>query len=525
MICERQGEQSRPNKRTGKISYSNAAYVSSKASYMVSVDPKHKDYQPGERVALVQANNTLPYFESADPKVFGEQFAAAVYDFTATYRAAKKPPKEVVVDRVFSFHPDDDVTPEQAIEIIKEAIENVMGPLDDRLSLFAVHQDTKHLHVHFMGSTVCKQGKVFNPRSDDKLWNKELDALEKKHDLVGVGSREPGKKKKPSGNNKQRENRTGDPSKLELHQRAIDAAIDQANGNFMKFLTALAASNIIPVANMSNPERVRGCSFYLDGETFTGTALGTDYKWGNLKNQVGFDANNPEHSQALWQHLQSFEQESKQECSVSEKDAPAPSRDLYDDVPDLLNQPPGNDTDLPKPKGTPANQALYRCFKHEYQDGDITYYWKPRKNEAFREVKADPDHHRMITKNGMNKTVCTGMLQRAKELGWSSIRITGSVEFKANMVELAQRYNIRVLDKDGTELTPPQRTKPVSDWDSLTEREHARVKQLASLNPNMSEQESIKQILPKFLAAKAKLENRGISTEKTHENQENSQKI
>lgn len=520
MICERQGEQSRPNKRTGKISYSNGTYVANKAKYMVDCDPKHNDYESGERVALVQTSNTLPYFEGDNPSVFGEQFATAVYDFTDTYRAGKKPPKEVVVDRVFSFHPDDDITPEQAIEIAKEAIENVMGPLDDRLSLFAVHQDTKHLHVHFMGSTVCKQGKVFNPRSDDKLWNKEMEALEVKYDLVPVGSREPAKKKKPSGNNKQRESRTGEPSKIEQHQHAIDAAVKQANGDFMDFLTALAASNIIPVANMSNPERVRGCSFYLDGEVFTGTALGTDYRWGTLKKKIGFDADNPYHSQALWQLLQEYEKESKQECSVGEKDTPAPSRELYEDVKDLQEQAPEPHTDLPKPKGTPANQALYRCFKHEYQDGDITYYWKPRKNEAFREVNNDPDHHRMITKNGMNKTVCTGMLQRAKELGWSSIRINGSIEFKANMTELAQRYRIKVLDKDGNELTPSQRTEPVSDWDSLTEREQARISHLARTNPNMNEGEAIKELLPKFLKAKAKLEGRN-STTKISENEEN----
>jgi hypothetical protein len=453
MICERQGETLKPGIHTGKIAYKNQQYVIAKIKYLVSADPKHKHSELNERVALVEGLNTLPFIEGEDPDLFAEWFTQDLYQFTASYRANKKPPKEVVVDRVISFSPEDDVTPELALEIAKEAVAKVMKPLDNRLGLFVVHIDKKHTHVHFLLSTVSIDGKIFNPRDDDKAWNKQLDRLESKYQLTQVASRSKTVKKKPSNKALQKKKRTGELSQIEKHQQVIDLAIERANGDFALFLDLLAAAKMQPVANMKKADsEVRGMSFYMDDEMFAGGVLNTAYRWGNLKKKIGFDDQNPSHSTALFDLMIRYEQQSKLECSVISSDSPVQSENLYDDVQTLFDYKPEAFTYLPKPKSYSNRSVLARAFTHEYIDGDIVYFWKPRKNEAFREVQDQNDDHRIITKNGLNKTVCKAMVERAKELNWESITVTGSYKFKELIIKEAMKHGIEVRDERGKVL-------------------------------------------------------------------------
>jgi hypothetical protein len=507
MISERQGEESSSNKHRGKISFSNQGYVINKTKYLVSADPCHKNYRPGERVALVESSNVLPFFENDDPGLYAERLVQELYEWTDKYRGNKKPPKDVVVDRVISFSPDDDVSPEQAMAIAKQAVEAVMGPLDSRFSLFVVHAEKDHLHVHFLASTVDQKGKVFNPREDDKIWNKQMDRLEQKYDLTQVGSRDPAAKKKPTNKELQRKKRTGEPAFRELHQDVLDAAVDHANGDFMQFIAMLAANNMIPISNMSSSEsKIRGMSFSMNGVLLPGGELGTSYRWGHLQKRIGFDDENQEHKEALYDILTAYNKESEQECSTSPEGSSPPSPALYDDVETLLDMPPEQTTDFPMPKGKPVDIDLYRVFNHEFANGDIIYSWKPRRSEAFREVN-DAGQHRMITKNGLNKTVCTAMCQRALELGWSGIKVAGSAEYKANMVKIASRHNLRVVDENGIEMKH-ENNEPKAGWGSLSEYEQNRVKQLAELHYKSTNKEAIDKVLPGFLEAKVKVDSR-----------------
>jgi len=453
MICERQGETLKPGVHSGKIAYSNQKYVIAKIKYLISVNPKHKNSQLNERVALVEGLNTLPVFEGEDPDLFAEQLTQELYQFTDCYRANKKPPKEVVVDRVISFSPEDDVTPELALEIVKEAVAKVMKPLDDRFGLFAVHTDQQHTHVHFLISTVSADGKIFNPRDDDKIWNKQMDRLESKYQLTQVASRSKAVKKKPSNKALQKKKRTGELTQIEKHQQVIDLAIEQAGCDFLRFLSLLAAAKMQLIANMKKVDSpVEGMSLLMADEMFAGGALGTQYRWGNLKKKLGFDDQNPEHLKALFALMMSYEEQSKLECSISSGDSPVSVQDHYDDVQTLFDYKPEEFTDLPKPKKWSAKSVLYKAFTHEYIAGDIVYFWRPRKNEAFREVQDQNNHHRIITKNGLNKTVCKAMVERAKELNWESIIVSGSDRFKELIVVEAMKKGIKVFDENGNDL-------------------------------------------------------------------------
>ncbi|MEM5529726.1 relaxase/mobilization nuclease domain-containing protein [Gammaproteobacteria bacterium AS21] len=454
MICERQGEALKPSTHTGKITYSNQQYVIAKIKYLVSADPKHKHSALHERVALVEGINTLPFIGSEDPELFAEQFTNELYQFTDTYRANKRPPKEIVVDRVISFSPEDDVTPELALKIVREAVAKVMKPLDNRLGLFAVHTDKKHTHVHFLISTVSIDGRIFNPRDDDKAWNKEMNRLEIKHQLTQVGSRDKSAKKKPTNKALQKKKRTGELTYIEKHQQVIDLAIEKANSDFFLFLKLLAAGKMQPIANMKKIDsQVRGMSFFMNDELFAGGTLGTAFRWGNLKKKIGFDDQNPNHSATLFNLMKMYEQQSKLECSISSSDSPIQEEELYENVQTLFDYKPEAFTDLPKPKLKSKKSVLYRAFTHEYIAGDIVYFWRPRKNEAFREVQDRNNAHRIITKNGLNKTVCEAMIERAKELGWRSITVTGSEKFKELIVKQAIKNGIEVRDENGVSLT------------------------------------------------------------------------
>ena len=453
MICERQGEKLKPGTHTGKIAYSNQHYVIAKIKYLVSIDPKHKHNELNERVALVEGINTMPFLDTEDPEIFAEQFTKDLYEFTDIYRANKKPPQEIVIDRVISFSPDDDVTPELALKIAKKAVSKVMKPLDNRLGLFAVHIDKEHIHVHFLISTVSTNGKIFNPRDDDKAWNKEMNTLELEYQLTQVGSREKAAKKKPTNSALQSKKRTGELTQLEKHQAAIDLAIEKAAGDFLLFLNLLAANNMQPIANMRDQNSsVRGMSFLMNDELFPGGSLGLTYRWGNLRKKIGFDDKNSKHISELYRLKSIYEKLAQIECSVSSNDSPPQQEDLYDDVQTLFDYKPEATTHLPKPKKKSKKSVLYKAFSHEFIAGDIVYFWRSNKTEAFREVTDSRGHHRIITKNGLNKTVCKAMVLRAKELNWSAIQVKGTDKFKEQIVKEARILNIRAFDENGKEL-------------------------------------------------------------------------
>ncbi|MFT5716339.1 MAG: hypothetical protein ACI9T7_000514 [Oleiphilaceae bacterium] len=494
MICERTGEKTKQGKASGKIRFNSTKFAIGKTRYLVTADPRHEGYQPGERVALVAAYNALPFLPSDDASVFAETFIKEMYDWTLSMRGEKTAPKDLAIDRVISFHPDDDVSPAQALELAKEAVEDVIGPLDSRVSLFSVHTDKKHTHVHFEASVVNNKGQIFNKRADDLLWNKAMDRLEKKYNLTRVIDRgyEPGTtkpkkplKKKPSKGALQRKKRTGEPTLIEQHQAILDRALERSEGCFLTFIKTLMTEGLWLVANISGEkERVRGVGFRYKGEYFTGSDLGRKYTWGQLSKQLNYDADT--HNSLLLKMTKRYELIERQSCELDVK--------------------PVN-YDINTLSSRSMNSVLYRAFKHKKFGSDIVYRWKKADSLAFRETTNAKGGRRLSTNCGLNRTVIRAMLQRVKELDRTKVRCKGSASFMEIVTEIGSEMGITVLDPDNKPIIksvvqpkPKPEPEPESEWEQLTVIEQKRVLELMEIMQVPQEQ-----ALEIFLEAESKI--------------------
>jgi hypothetical protein len=476
MICERTGEKTKRGKASGKISFKSIDFAVGKTRYLVTADPRHQGYLPGERVALVAAHNALPFLPGDNPEVFAEKFIKEMYNWTLSMRGEKPAPKDLAVDRVISFHPDDDISHAKAMALVKEAVEDVMGPLDSRVSLFSVHTNTKHMHVHFEVSVVNNKGQIFNKRTDDLLWNKSMDRLEDKYNLTRVLDRgyeaETGQpkrllKKKPSKGALQRKKRTGEPTLIEQHQSVLDRALECSNGCFVTFIETLMTEGLWLVANISSEKSsVRGVGFRYKGEYFTGSDLGRKYTWSKLSRQLNYDADT--HNALLLRMTNDFERIERKWCKLDAK-------------------PVNND--ISSPSSRPKNSVLYRAFKHCQFGDDIVYRWKAAGSLAFREIK-DEKGLRLTTNCGLNRTVVRAMLQRIRELDRTEVRCNGSASFIEIVSDIAHEMKITVLDTDGNPIVKIKEAEknvhqpepePKTAWEQLTVIEQKRVMELMEI--------------------------------------------
>ncbi len=103
-------------------------------------------------------------------KQFADSIAEKHVAWIEQARGGKPPPKSLFQSGSVSFSEEDSakLTPEQALEITRAAVQEVMP--GDRPTLYAVHGDSTCLHVHFLASSVDAQGKIWNPRHDFRLW-------------------------------------------------------------------------------------------------------------------------------------------------------------------------------------------------------------------------------------------------------------------------------------------------------------------------------------------------------------------
>jgi hypothetical protein len=441
LICKRTGQLNKQGNKSGKIRTDSLDFAVRKVRYLICDDPKHLGLGPGERVALVAAHNAMPYLAYQTPDNYAEEWVRSLERWTMTYRARKKMPKDICIDRVVSFHTDDDVDAVMAMMLVEQTCQTVLGSLESRQSLFVVHVDKSHIHVHFLASTVNDKGKIYNKRTDDLEWNKVLDELEVEHKLTRVIDRgydddsiyprlEPkkkyyrrkAKKAKASKASEKGSARHISSSALERHQLVIDEAIKRANGEFSTFIEHLDSHHMSVIPNITKEEgAVRGVSFYMKGETFKGGDLGRDYQWGQLKKVIGY--NDSDHKPIMWffkQQAHYSEQKDNEICH-----APSFTK---------------------KTRGTVVNKitvsrrcVLYTKFNRSQKNGKTIFTWKKTGKTAFEEKS-----YRLSTTQGNNKTITRAMLQRAKELGWEKVNVKGSREFQHLVAMQAKEYGIEV---------------------------------------------------------------------------------
>lgn len=102
-------------------------------------------------------------------------------------KSCKGKQKNTSFHEMVSFDPSDKITPEQALAIAKELYSGTHGL--NREHAFAVHTDTKQIHVHFIWAPRDLNNKIYNQVDDYLIIEQKLTELEKKHRLFQVTNR------------------------------------------------------------------------------------------------------------------------------------------------------------------------------------------------------------------------------------------------------------------------------------------------------------------------------------------------
>ena len=145
---------------------------------------------------------------------------------------------------VISFHPDEDVPPELALQIAEEFVKELLH--DEHIYLIAVHTDTDHCHAHIVFDAVnFKSGKVFHsPRYD---WLARIqpitDGLCKKYHLSTL-SYDEDKERRSMYHKEWEKLKDGDPNRNVSWNQIIRDDIDECLGaasSWEDFLSKMAA--------------------------------------------------------------------------------------------------------------------------------------------------------------------------------------------------------------------------------------------------------------------------------------------
>ncbi|WP_067517552.1 relaxase/mobilization nuclease domain-containing protein [Endozoicomonas ascidiicola] len=306
-------------KLTGNLSKGMAVarYMLDPDATVTDIDVKKlKKSSDHERILHIETDHALPVRFSDTPKSAAKHFLNQVKAWNRRNRPGQAPPQSNWEHRVVSFHPRDKqkVNAHKACKIAREALRSVAT--GDRPTLFVVHGDKEHLHVHLLYATVNEQGRIFNLHQDFRAWEHAMEALELKYDLVRVEKRkacaDSNPDRLPDGTNPTKPEsrmcgRTGEPSCKERLRKLIDEAIAECqsspNGEkFSQFLTSLRKKNIGFSANIQSGGRVLGLRFHYGIFTKGGikaSALGRQYSWAQLAAKTGYSHDTKLHRSLL----------------------------------------------------------------------------------------------------------------------------------------------------------------------------------------------------------------------------------
>ncbi|KMN18741.1 MULTISPECIES: relaxase/mobilization nuclease domain-containing protein [Pseudomonas] len=195
-------------------------------------------------------------------------------------KSCKGKQKNTSFHEMVSFDPSDKITPEQALAIAKELYSDTHGL--NREHAFAVHTDTKQIHVHFIWAPRDFNNKIYNQVDDYLIIEHKLTELEKKHGLFQVTNRKsinPDLETKPleSRNEKALEVR-GIKSHKKAFKEEIEIAFKDA-ATTTAFLANLHKQGFDIIPNGQN-----AYSLEKEGQIFKASELGIQYS--KLKNKL-----------------------------------------------------------------------------------------------------------------------------------------------------------------------------------------------------------------------------------------------
>ncbi|MGO0308740.1 relaxase/mobilization nuclease domain-containing protein [Endozoicomonas acroporae] len=288
------------------------------ARYMLDPDAKQQDSdvktmqkaESSERVLHIETDLANPILITDSPKASAQSFIREVVDWNQRNRPGKKAQQSQWEHRVISFHPSDSqkLNAHTACKIARESLGIVAH--GQRPSLFVVHGDTAHLHVHMLYGSVDQTGKIHNPHQDFRMWEQAMEQLEIKYDLYRVDKRlacaDRDSTRMPDGTNPKKSEyrmtqRTGEPSCKQRLRRLLDEAIGDSKSSppeqqFARFLAGLQSKKIGVSANIQSTGRVAGLRLHygiFSKKGIKASALGKAYSWNQLAKRAGFEHNSP----------------------------------------------------------------------------------------------------------------------------------------------------------------------------------------------------------------------------------------
>lgn len=170
-----------------------------------------------------------------------------------------------------------------------------MGFSDLSQRVYVMHDDKDGQHVHIIASRVALDGSVYLGRNENLESTKQIQELERTHDLTITRgpSREHGKIVMPSksqmkkGEIEMAVNTGKEPARQQL-QRLVDAA-KMGKPTAPQFCERLGVAGVTAIANVASTGRMNGFSFEMNGVAFKGSQLGARYKWGSLQKEVQYE--------------------------------------------------------------------------------------------------------------------------------------------------------------------------------------------------------------------------------------------
>ena len=179
-----------------------------------------------------------------------------------------------------SFDPSDKITPEQALAIAKELYSDTHGL--NREHAFAVHTDTKQIHVHFIWAPRDFNNKIYNQFDDYLIIEQKLTELEKKHGLLQVTNRKslnPDLETKPQ---ESRNEKALEVRGIKSHKKQFKSEIEKA---FIGVTTTTAfLANLHKQGFDIIPNGQNAYSLEKEGQVFKASELGIQHS--KLKNKL-----------------------------------------------------------------------------------------------------------------------------------------------------------------------------------------------------------------------------------------------
>lgn len=300
---------------------------------------------------------------------------------------------------IVSFHTNDDMNPQKALQIAKELYEKTHN-LSNRKYLMAVHNDTDEMHVHIIWSVRDNNGKTYKQKDDYRIIEIECDKLEDKYDLKKPKNRKATSTNKndieplPSTNERMLDVR-GITSNKKQMKDALKPYLDKASSP-SDFINQITDNGFTIIHNGKTAFSIQ----YQD-QIFKASELNLSYK--TLKTKLGED--------------EAFEQTLTTKHKIV--DFSDCTLTIKNDKPDYMNR-------------INPNSVLAKKFTCENYDDKVEYFYNSTKEKKAFEYHKDPAK---VSFSDLSRQSAKAGLQRlmADTTPPDTFYVTGPDYFKKNI--------------------------------------------------------------------------------------------